>query len=228
MITYDLHVILSKSYRLLALLLLPPSLSHDKLLEKREMLEELAALEPQALPVHPEVRKLLEKIKDLAARVLVCIEDEKCWREYSAELTSLLISKYKHVPCPPYESIYRVKTKPRMFDVPSIGDSLRRFYSYLGLEADIGGKVPSPDHISVELEYMAALHDIEKILLSENDLEKIELAREVKGLKSEFIQKHLGTWLGGFAECLRRNSRNNIIIKLAELLEELAPAEQYL
>jgi TorA maturation chaperone TorD len=120
-----------------------------------------------------------------------------------------------HVPCPPYESVYR-KDRPLMerglVMGPSVAD-VKAMYLQGGLE--ISKKFRDlPDHISVELEFMAYLCSMESSSERFVDIER------------EFFNRHLGIWYHDFLNCIVANTTSSFYLKLARELEEFLDEER--
>lgn len=96
------------------------------------------------------------------------------------------------VPCPPYESVYRgTSGRP----TGRLLAEVEAAYAVAGLAAAPGlGELP--DHISIELEFMAILCGEEA-----DAWEREALSAASKALKRQrgFLRRHLGGWLPAFA-----------------------------
>jgi TorA maturation chaperone TorD len=119
-----------------------------------------------------------------------------------------------HVPCPPYESVYR-KDRPLMerglVMGPSVAD-VKAMYLKGGLEISKNFR-DLPDHMSVELEFMAYLCSTESSSEKLVDLER------------EFFNKHIRVWYRDFLNCIIANTKSPFYLKLAHELEEFLNEE---
>jgi len=120
-----------------------------------------------------------------------------------------------HVPCPPYESVYR-KDRPLMerglVMGPSVAD-VKAMYLQGGLEMSKKFR-DLPDHISVELEFMAYLCSRESSSERFVDIER------------EFFNRHIRVWYRDFLNCIMANTTSSFYLKLAQALEEFLDEER--
>ncbi len=222
----EIHKTYSKAYRLVSMLLLPPSTSRPLLESHINDVIKLLA-EPSSIIEnwHPRINEALSHVRILANEVLECLSSDECWEEFAGDYSSITVTGYKHVKCPPFESVYVIKGGYKMIEVPAVADSLERYYKLLGLEPD-REKAFGSDHISIETEYLAALHDAEALALS-GELPNINPA-DVSELRSAFLEDHLSRWAPLFIDCVKKNTKNRIAINTVHSLEELLFAERYL
>ena len=193
-----LHTLFSHTYRLLSLLLLPPKYYDKKeLLILAEKIRDLIKDENVPGAVCSGLEKYIE---DLTRLVQKLYNDEDLWSKFKVNLTSTTISSATHVPCPPYESIYRFPTEPkrRMISMPATISEINDFYRKLGLQVKDMQPITG-DHISVEVEFLAAIHDARKY---SNDQEILEL-------HSKFVE-HVISWIPDFVECITKHGDENL------------------
>lgn len=126
-------------------------------LPTEEIIEELKRMD---IPVLSEESKKILKETDL----------EKLKIEY----TRVFVNAFPKVPCPPYESYYR---EGNVYGETSI--QVEKIYKQHGLKYSYEGE--PPDHISVELEFMALKND------------------------QKFLER-LKQWIPKFTECVKKNS----------------------
>ncbi|MBI3326442.1 MAG: molecular chaperone TorD family protein [Nitrospinae bacterium] len=92
------------------------------------------------------------------------------------------------LPCPPYESVYQ---EPSWSVMGETTLEVRHAYEAAGftLETDIG---ELPDHVAVELEFLARLSEEEAVAWTVDDE-----AKALQWLEHEhaFLERHLGAWL---------------------------------
>lgn len=92
---------------------------------------------------------------------------------------------------PGYETGYR---GDGIFQQSSIMADIAGFYRAHGLRAG-GVERERPDHITVELEFMAFLAKKEALSLQRNSFEQAEICRDTSAL---FLGEHLGCWAPAF------------------------------
>ncbi|MCE4606523.1 MAG: molecular chaperone TorD family protein [Desulfurococcales archaeon] len=221
-----LHRTYSRSYRLLGIAFLPPSTARPLLNSHTgDIIDQLLETDPELEGWHPKIGEAVNNVKTLASNLKKCLSDDGCWETFASEYSSLTVSGYKHVKCPPYESVYVVHGGYKMIEVPAIGESLDRYYSLLGLKAD-KEKVFGSDNISVELEFLAALHDAEALALKGSLIDVNPL--DIGELRGAFMEDHLSKWTAEFTSCLKNNTGNSLITNMAVTLESLLLSERYL
>jgi TorA maturation chaperone TorD len=204
---------------------LPPSTFKQLLYSHTpDIIKQLMNMEPETYGWHPRITEALNNVKIFATEIMKCLENQNCWEDFAAEYSSLTVSGFKHVKCPPFESIYVIKGGYKMIEVPAIAESLDRYYSLLGLVAD-KQKVFGSDHISAELEFLAALHDAEAMALT-GSLPGVNQL-DIKKLRYAFLEDHISRWVSDFASCLRESTGNKIVLMMADLVEQLLSTEKY-
>ncbi len=92
---------------------------------------------------------------------------------------------------PGYETGYR---GDGIFQQSSIMADIAGFYRAHGLRAG-GAERERPDHITVELEFMAFLAKKEAMALQRKSSEQVEICRDTSAL---FLSEHLGCWAPAF------------------------------
>ncbi|MFN7972608.1 MAG: molecular chaperone TorD family protein [Acidobacteriota bacterium] len=95
------------------------------------------------------------------------------------------------------------------------------FYKAFGVGVDPGRK-ERPDHLSVELEFLALLCFKERIALAEEDPEKTEVTVEAE---RRFLRDYVGPFLFSVVEGLRARSAPPIFLAWASVLHELLLVE---
>jgi TorA maturation chaperone TorD len=94
-----------------------------------------------------------------------------------------------------------------------VTESVRRFYREAGAEAS-EQCLELPDHVGVELEFMAFLCGIEAQLRQQADAAGLRRCVE---LQERFLAAHLGRWHTPFCEKLAAESRSDVYRALARL-----------
>lgn len=135
---------------------------------------------------------------------------EELLLELQKEYTRLCyVSKPRLVPL--FESVYK---EGKLFQDSTF--QIARLYNEAGLRLEDGFKLP-PDHISVELEFMAYLiyQEIEAIKNANEDNAELAIF-----LQKETLINHLGSFGLGFAEKMMENTNNDFFKSTATILRE--------
>ena len=200
-------------YALLALCWYEPSL---KLAQDLATGSLIAAFR-ESIQVLPEAQLFEEKIAEGHSK-----SGEDFLSLLSTEYMRLFIGP-GHLPCPPYESVYRV-------DVPAherglvMGratvDALRR-YRQAGLDI-VSNHKDLPDHIGTELEFMYFL-----CLKEAGAWEKSngEQALEWLEMQQGFLKEHMGKWIPAFCEAVEKASNVQFYRSLAALVRAYVALE---
>jgi TorA maturation chaperone TorD len=204
---FDLAVNMARQslYRFAALSLLDPregawdelrGLRDDRLL--RESAAFLRRL-PDARPAKLSPGELPSSNLD-SRRVLDCLPDSRELLNAQYERTfGLLVS----CACPPYEIEY----VPGKFDFQRSNGlaDISGFYQAFGLTVS-DEKPERPDHVVMELEFMAFLVGMERRAAEENSAAAKECARVCREAQAKFLAEHLAWWAPAFARLLRREA----------------------
>lgn len=126
------------------------------------------------------------------ARELVSVDELKI------EYTRLFVGPFA-LPAPPYGSVYLDDGRRLMGD--STIDAVRR-YREVGIEMD-PVQHDVPDHIAVELEFMAYLLHLEQVAAADDDAVEKALERQ-----ESFLEKHLCAWVPIFAEKVEQDTES--------------------
>ena len=139
---------------------------------------------------------------------------EKCQLDLEKEYTWLFFaSKPRAVYL--FESVY---TEGKLLRDSTF--NVARMYYDAGLNVVETMKLP-PDHMAVELEFLAYLLFNEAKSFSEKQQDKLELAiRMRKGL----LEKHLGSFSKSFSERLKEKARLPFYRAMAHILEKFIPS----
>jgi len=113
---------------------------------------------------------------------------ESILEDLSIEYTRLFINSYEGIVAVPYESFYKSYDKNVMGEVTV---AISQFYTSYGLELTREFTEP-PDHIAVEMEFMAYLITKEMHTL-QTTRDDLSTQFYLIGQKN-FLQNHLGTW----------------------------------
>ncbi|MFQ5923414.1 MAG: molecular chaperone [Anaerolineales bacterium] len=119
---------------------------------------------------------------------------------------------------PPYESFY---VDPEGFSRGWIGVNLDSVYSAAGVGVARTNKEP-PDHVTVELEFMAYLCSLEAQAFAEQD--KAAWARAGRH-QAGFLDQHLGLWFAAFARRVREASPGSFYDAVADAADSFIAQE---
>jgi DMSO reductase family type II enzyme chaperone len=124
--------------------------------------------------------------------------------------------------CPPYETEYHASGET-FFRSQQLAD-VAGFYRAFGLEP--AHAVPErPDHLALELEFMAFL--LMKKRLTGSEAGATERAEVCDQAQRTFFQEHLAWWVPAFATGLRRKAGSGLYSALAQVLASLVAAERW-
>lgn len=191
-------------------------------LPSEELLQTLGARIPQilgegeALCPWPGLKGELERLRTFAGKNPG--EQEKLLATLRLEYTRLFVGPYTLI-VPPYESIYREPTRTVMGT--STLDVMRR-YEEAGFLLSPSFK-ELPDHVAVELEFLALLSGEEAEAWERGDLAK---AFRLLRLEEAFLRDHLGEWIRGFSDRLVSSTESPFYQAMAELARAYVPLDQ--
>ena len=118
--------------------------------------------------------------------------------------------------CPPYETEY-IDSKLSFQRAQQMAD-LGGFYRAFGVEPN----AERPDHIALELEFMATLIDLESRARTDDHL---FVSRKAQ---SDFVGDHLVWWVPTFAKLLAKESSDSFYAAVGRFLSAFLPAERSL
>lgn len=121
---------------------------------------------------------------------------------------------------PPYESVQVALDEPELNS--DITLAVNRFYRSAGFDFNDECR-ELPDHLSVELVFMAELAEREAIAREAGDVAGIK--RRVKE-QCAFMQAHLGRWAPAFGQLVSNCARSVFYREFAQLLSEFIEAER--
>lgn len=176
---------------------------------KRDLLHELLS---------PEYLEVLTTA-GIDTRELVSLKpNETLLNDLSLEYSRLFIGPGHHVS--PYESVHCGINGGSLWGKET--SAVKKFIEGLGFkyEKDFHGL---PDHISVELEFMAHMTDLEAEAWS-NDDEKTALI--LLGRQNEFLGTHLGKWIGPFCDQVTELAEGPVYRLFAILTRDFVAADQ--
>lgn len=126
---------------------------------------------------------------------------------------------------PPYESEY-VDGKLSFQRAHLLAD-VAGYYRAFGLEPSTAHP-ERPDHVALELEFMATLLDLEQQAAACCSPEALEQQSICRDAQRQFVTDHLAWWLPAFAALLRREVVHGFYAEVADLLAALIAAERAL
>ena len=127
--------------------------------------------------------------------------------------------------CPPYETEY-VDSKFTFQRSNSLAD-ISGFYQAFGLA--ISDQHPErPDHVVLELEFMAHLLGLERQAAVEDSDRRAEHLQVCRDAQARFLGEHLAWWTPAFAKLLGCANQNGFYAAAGVFLAALIPAERAL
>jgi len=126
--------------------------------------------------------------------------------------------------CPPYETEY-YPTQETFGRSQQMAD-VAGFYRAFGI-APAQSSPERPDHLAIELEFMAflMLKRRQAVAATDHDPEAGEQASVCERALRDFFRDHLAWWLPAFSAGLRRKADGGYLHALAGILTMLIPAE---
>ncbi len=125
--------------------------------------------------------------------------------------------------CPPYETEY-INSKFSFQRSHGLAD-INGFYSAFGLT--ISDQHPErPDHITLELEFMATLLGLERQAVNDEPTLQRERLQVCRQAQSEFLRQHLAWWIPAFAKLLKAQGMSAFYTSAGAFLTALVPAER--
>jgi TorA maturation chaperone TorD len=214
-------------YRFVALSFLDPQLgSWNSLQSLRNdcLLFEAAALIRSLPEASPDAFARGERILELLdpALVLQCLpESERALNARYEAVFGLLVSSN----CPPYETEY-INSKFAFQRSNTLAD-VSGFYQAFGLTPS-DQRPERPDHIAIELEFMACLLGLERDAATGGMEDRDERRRICRDAQVTFFQQHLAWWAPTFAALLEKADDSGFYSAAGAFLAALIPAERAL
>lgn len=123
------------------------------------------------------------------------------------EYTRLFIGPYK-LPCPPWESVY---TSPKRLMMQDSADQIRVLYAEAGLAINTNDIMP--DHIGVELNFLAVL--LRRVQSETNNKE------EEMGRTGKLLNEHLIKWVPQFTRDMENAAETPFFKALARATRQI-------
>ena len=117
------------------------------------------------------------------------------------EFDALFIVPNKRNYVAPYESCFREKRENEIGNLwGETTANVARYYREAGYEAKTLRGIFAPDHIAVELAFIAKLYaDEMRFLKSKNDLAR---AKKIEELRKSFLREHISKWIEDFKKAV--------------------------
>lgn len=141
-------------------------------------------------------------------------DEETLLEELAAEYTMLFVAPGAF---PPIESV-RLQGGYKQ----SAASETRDAYAAEGITVHAGRFTTFDDHLSVEMQFIAALLERQADALSTGDEQE---ARRLEKSAKRFWMKHLGRWCRGFAQLVEDAAEHSFYREMARLLDAFAEAE---
>jgi TorA maturation chaperone TorD len=127
--------------------------------------------------------------------------------------------------CPPYETEY-INSKFAFQRSNALAD-ISGFYSAFGL-AIAEAHPERPDHIILELEFMASLLELERRAADDNSELRQQRLQTCREAQARFMNEHLAWWAPAFAKLLAQQNRGGFYEAVGVFLAALIPTERSL
>ena len=158
-----------------------------------------------------------------ALRELVACINKSSEGDLKNEYDSLFIVPSKRICVPPYESCFREK---KGSDIGNLwGETtadVAKFYRKAGYEVKNLQGVFAPDHIGVELAFIAKLCADKLQYMKNHDSEQ---TRRVEELRNSFLTEHIGTWIEDFSKAIDASSSSAFYKHLTQLTVHLVHSD---
>lgn len=135
-----------------------------------------------------------------------------------AEYEQLFIVPVRGKYVPPYESCFREQSSPDdLGDIWSASTQrIIEFYRRAGYEPDLLPNTAAPDHLGIELAFMAKLCSDEMESMAKGNLEE---ATDYTRLSREFLKDHLLKWVSRYASAVQMSRIQGVYAPLSRLTE---------
>lgn len=125
--------------------------------------------------------------------------------------------------CPPYETEYHA-TSEAFFRSQQLAD-IAGFFRAFGLEPSAAAP-ERPDHLALELEFMAFVLMKKRLALAAADEEGTERAVVCDEAQASFFREHLAWWVPAFVAGLRRKAGDGLYDAAGRVLAALTAVER--
>lgn len=134
----------------------------------------------------------------------------------AVDFTQLFHGPRQHLP--PYESVQTGHGDSELYG--AVTEQVRRVFEAHGFEP---GSNELPDHLSVELQFMAALAQAEATAWANGQAAE---ARALREEQSTFLKEHLGCWAPAFGRQVQTRAETRLYRGLGALLAEFVTDDQ--
>lgn len=125
--------------------------------------------------------------------------------------------------CSPYETDYHANEDP-FFLSQQMAD-VAGFYRAFGVQPG-GRRRERPDHIALELEFMALLLSKQRLAAVRSDRQSLEHVEVCRRAQQSFLRDHLAWWAPAFAQMLLRKAERGPFSLAASALSAFLPLER--
>jgi TorA maturation chaperone TorD len=127
--------------------------------------------------------------------------------------------------CPPYEMEY-VNSKFTFQRSNTLAD-ISGFYQAFGMTGSETNP-ERPDHIVLELEFMATLLGLERGVTGLDSVTAVERQQVCRNAQSRFLQEHLAWWVPAFSMLLAKQNGDGFYAAAGQFVDALVAGEQQL
>jgi DMSO reductase family type II enzyme chaperone len=127
------------------------------------------------------------------------------------------------VPCPPVESSYRGELDQAGWVLAE----LEREYAAAGLRVSSDVRTP-PDHVAIELEFMALLCGHEVQAWGNGERESTTSLTRLLRREVDFLERHLGVWLPLFAARVAAEAPGSLYAQITDDITSFVQHDRYL
>ena len=136
--------------------------------------------------------------------------------DLSTEFSSLFVVPNRGSYVPPYESCFIDKNGEAFGNLwGNTTADVKKFYQTTGNDVENPIGVYAPDHIGVELAFVAKLCSTEAEYLGRNDLAN---ADRIESLRKTFLNKHISKWIGDYSEAVKTSASSHFYRNLNTLV----------
>jgi len=144
-----------------------------------------------------------EECRKTLSELIEYVERNRC-RDFISEFNILFLVPARKGYVPPYESCFREKKGDDLGNLwGETTAEVARFYRDVGYEVKNLQGIFAPDHIGVELAFIAKLCADELHFLENDNLDK---SKEIENLRKSFLKEHICYWIEDFSKAVGASS----------------------